>query len=409
MNSARNFHDPQAEEQASLYVLELLAPAERRDFEQALAGDAALRQLVRELQGNLDALVLAEPARSAPVQVWGRIAAEVKAAEAPVLGFPAWARAWGPRWLAAAACLALGALLHGWVTAPPKSGPSLTQAPTPSVGTGGTSETNNLVLPEPAPRTEIARTLNPIASTNTAMSAEVMRLRERVHVLAAQMSALNQVLTQQLALPDGVTRLHVYQLVGTNSPDLPLPEIQSLPETLAQLAAHQLATGQPLVPAGTNSSPNSPVPQAATNRMVATHEPTSATKLPNPVTPADPADPEVTSTNTVASTSTLQTASWSQPLGFVNPDTGGGAFLYTGALISNMSYVVWHQITDGTGAIRFWNVGTAAAAGGPTVIPVTTGANSSGAFLISIESTDTAKTVATPTGPIIAGPSGPKH
>jgi anti-sigma-K factor RskA len=76
-------------------VLELLPPAERRDFERRLAADPALRALVRELQGNVDALVLAEPAPPAPVQVWGRIAAEVKASEAPLLAFPEGVRASG--------------------------------------------------------------------------------------------------------------------------------------------------------------------------------------------------------------------------------------------------------------------------------------------------------------------------
>ena len=112
MDSALKIADPAAEEAASLYVLELLPPDERDGFERRLVADPALRGLVRELQGNVDAFALGEPERPAPLTVWGRIAAEVQAGEAPVIGFPAWARSWAPNALAAAACLACGAWLH---------------------------------------------------------------------------------------------------------------------------------------------------------------------------------------------------------------------------------------------------------------------------------------------------------
>ena len=65
MDSALKIADPAAEEAASLYVLELLPPEERDGFERRLVADPALRCLVRDLQGNLDAFALGEPERPA--------------------------------------------------------------------------------------------------------------------------------------------------------------------------------------------------------------------------------------------------------------------------------------------------------------------------------------------------------
>ncbi len=429
MNSARNLQDTPAGEQASLYVLELLPPAERRDFERNLAADPALRALVRELQGNVDALVLAEPAPPAPMRVWGRIAAEVKDSEAPLLAFPKGVRAWGLRTLAAAACLALGALLHLWLAAPakPEVDPGVVLGTDPSADLPILFVTNHIVIQEVAPFPATGELTNATVPANAMAQAEVVRLRQRVNLLASQVSALNQVLTQQLVLPDGVTRLHVFQLVGTNSPELPPPSLQSLPETLAQLA-----TGQLPAPANAGVAP-------VTNRQGAAHEPTVAATTPassSITAPATTTSPPGTETPSTASTSTLtapastasnlpltpiaatNSATWTaslqlnngQPLGFINPDTGIGAFvLSSGTPIFSSNYVVWQHVTDSTGVSFFYNVGNSVANLGTTVIPIHAWSNAPGAFIITAEPTETAGSVTVPTGPVVAMPPPGKN
>ncbi len=434
MNSARNLQDTPAGEQASLYVLELLPPAERRDFERKLAADPALRALVRELQGNVDALVLAEPAAPAPMRVWGRIAAEVKASEAPLLAFPRGVRAWGLRTLAAAACIALGAFLHQWLAAPakPEADPAVVLGTAPSADAPILFVTNHIVIQEVMPLPASGGLTNPPAPATAVAQAEVVRLRQRVNLLASQVSALNQVLTQQMVLPDGVTRLHVFQLVGTNSAELPPPSLQSLPETLAQLA-----TGQLPAPANTGVAP-------ATNRLATAHEPTVAATTPTSssitvpaTTPSTPntevasatttptpatSTPSTTSTsttstvaasatptNSVASTASLQLNN-GQPLGFINPDTGIGAFvLSSGTPIASANYVVWQHVTDSAGISFFYNVGNSVANLGTTVIPIHAWSNAPGAFFITTEPTETAGSITVPTGAVVAMPPPGKN
>ena len=62
------------QEDASLYVLDLLEGAEREAFEANLAQSADLQRQVRELQVNLEALALAAPPRIPRPQVWEAIA-----------------------------------------------------------------------------------------------------------------------------------------------------------------------------------------------------------------------------------------------------------------------------------------------------------------------------------------------
>ncbi len=54
------------QEQASLYVLGALPPAERAAFEAELSADESLRQLVRELQRGAEGIALAAPAAPLP-------------------------------------------------------------------------------------------------------------------------------------------------------------------------------------------------------------------------------------------------------------------------------------------------------------------------------------------------------
>ena len=110
---------PETGEALSLYVLDLLPVDERAALESQLAADPALRRELRELQGTLDGWVQSLPARPAPLHVWGRIAATVRSAEAPVfvtkhptMERRGWTWAWQA--LGAAACLTAGMGLHAW-------------------------------------------------------------------------------------------------------------------------------------------------------------------------------------------------------------------------------------------------------------------------------------------------------
>ena len=69
--------DERREEQAGLYVLEGLAPAERQDFEAALAGDAQLQSLVAGWRAVRDALAGAVPPASLPPHVKKRLLADL--------------------------------------------------------------------------------------------------------------------------------------------------------------------------------------------------------------------------------------------------------------------------------------------------------------------------------------------
>lgn len=61
--------EEQREEMASLYVLELLEPAERREFEETLRQDSDLQALVDDLRRTTAQLSLAAPPRQPPAQL----------------------------------------------------------------------------------------------------------------------------------------------------------------------------------------------------------------------------------------------------------------------------------------------------------------------------------------------------
>jgi anti-sigma-K factor RskA len=103
--------DERMEEQASLYVLGGLTPAETRTFEAALSRDAELRQLVAALQISRDALAGSLPQITPPLALKQKILAQIEAQEQvvplpvrreePSIGWTIWLP-----W-ALAACLAI--------------------------------------------------------------------------------------------------------------------------------------------------------------------------------------------------------------------------------------------------------------------------------------------------------------
>ncbi len=409
MDSALKIADPAAEEAASLYVLELLPPDERDGFERRLVADPALRGLVRELQGNVDAFALGESERPAPLAVWGRIAAEVQAGEAPVISFPAWARAWAPHALAAAACLACGAWLHsllapklsvGLVVEHADEPASAAHTPTPLAPTASTAVPSVAMTQAAIPAPVVA----PAAPIDTAAVAEAGRLRERVRLLASQVEALNQVLTQQEALPSGVTRLHVFRLVNTNATELPRTEgtLRSLPETLAQLATGQSALS------------TAPIDPSVAGRATEPTPDTTVTTAPT-TPPTQTADTALAGVATTSSNPATSTAGASlkdgRPIGFYDPDTGHGAIALPGnGDAKDQAFVVWAQTSGSDGVPVIKNVGSAPVADQPSVVSFASpNAKSSlpPSFFVTLEPIDGANASAAPTGPVVGAPPPP--
>ncbi len=401
MDSALKIADPAAEEAASLYVLELLPPEERDGFERRLVADPALRYLVRDLQGNLDAFALGEPERPAPLTVWGRIAAEVQASEAPVIGFPAWARSRAPHALAAAACLACGAWLHSMLAPKLAVGPVVALADE-AAPTAHTPPLVAAAASVPAPSATVipavisAPVVTPAAPTDIVALAEAGRLRERVRLLASQVEALDQVLTQQAALPSGVTRLHVFKLINTNATELPRTEgtLRSLPETLAHLASGQ-----------------SVLSTAPTDPSVASRaaEPTLDTAVTTTTTPPPPtADTALAGAATNSSGASLKDG---QSIGFYDPDTGNGAIALPGSGdAKDQAFVVWSQTRGPDGVPIIKNVGSAQVADQPSVVSFASPNARSApppSFFVTLEPVEGANASAAPTGPVVGAPPPP--
>jgi anti-sigma-K factor RskA len=104
--------DERHEELAALYALDLLEGAEKSEFETALARDAALQALVRELRESSTALAHATPGAQPPPALKKRLLAALEARGRPAAGDKMISF---PRWIpwAAAACFALLAAWSG--------------------------------------------------------------------------------------------------------------------------------------------------------------------------------------------------------------------------------------------------------------------------------------------------------
>ena len=103
--------DERMEEQAGLYVLGVLTPAESRAFEAALSRDSELQQLVDSLRISRDALAGSLPQVTPPPALKKKILTQIKAQE-KVIASPARTAERSEGWLpwlpwALAACLAM--------------------------------------------------------------------------------------------------------------------------------------------------------------------------------------------------------------------------------------------------------------------------------------------------------------
>jgi anti-sigma-K factor RskA len=103
--------DERMEEQASLYVLGVLTPAETRMFEAALSRDAELQQLVTALQISRDALAGSLPSVMPPPSLKQNLMAQIEASD-KIVPLPVRAEARAEGWMtwlpwALAACLSI--------------------------------------------------------------------------------------------------------------------------------------------------------------------------------------------------------------------------------------------------------------------------------------------------------------
>lgn len=257
---------PETEEALCLYVLDMLPEDERVAMEARLAAEPALRRSARELQDTLDGCVQSVPQRPAPLRVWGRIAATISSAEAPVFatdstqverpGSLGWNRnqGWGWQALGAAACFAAGIGLHAmWSSLRPDSAAArsaLVAGKTDSF----THRPDGSVIASPQPGSHGAEHVTASESTGTgksvtgsantlaasatdsghAASAAANRSQERA--LQTQVAVLTELLNRELGTPPGTARLQVVRLVGPGESAETTATTAIQPDTLAALA-----------------------------------------------------------------------------------------------------------------------------------------------------------------------------
>jgi len=267
-----------SEEQASLYVLNLLDIHDQQLFEAQLRRDADLRGVVRGLQAGLEAEVFADPAPPAPARIWGKILERTRMDGAQVLVFPKPLFRRVQQLSALAASLTLGAILHSWwltvrnpamtfarldshsgrggsvssvsgapgVDGNPEVSMIASTASKGGLGSSNVSESGSSIetvgtgrdvgLDETPTDTE-----HPLEAVNAA-------LQGKVRALNAQLAELTQSLNQATVIPSGVSRIHVFSL-GQQEPPTGMPSqltegpgrTNSLAESLARMAGERMA------------------------------------------------------------------------------------------------------------------------------------------------------------------------
>ncbi len=255
-----------AEEQASLYVLDLMDTKERRSCERRLNSDADLRRCVHGLRAALEAEVFIDPAPSAPSRVWGKILERTRKDGARLLPFPKAIRRWIPQVAAMAACLALGAFLHvlwsrGGGSGLPGSrlardlgaqGTRPVRGGATGASVAGFAEASPTTSPLPQ-RSEVVVDEAPGSQSSTAEVVEGLEARNaalqgKIRGLTVQVAELGQQVQQLSLIPSGVSRIHVFTLgLPTVPPSTSLATVDapnrtnSLAESLARLAGERMA------------------------------------------------------------------------------------------------------------------------------------------------------------------------
>lgn len=388
--------DDVSEEQASLYVLDLLEARERRFFERRLHRDADLRRRVHGLQAALEAEVFTDPAPSAPSRIWGKILERTRSDGFRWLAFPVTFRHPVPQLAAMAACLVLGAFLHVlWSrgVGPFVHGPGLAHdrvgqgvrlargsgAGTSAVGgTEGSTSVGPLVQ-----RPEVSADEAPGPGSMGAVGTEAVQrlearnaaLQGRVRGLSAQVAELGQQVQQLSLIPSGVSRIHVFPLgLPALPPTTPLPSVDgpartnSLAESLARLAGERMAAA--LYPPSNGGPGQDPTTRSSSASQTGAGVPAGTEAVGKvALVPAQPVSPEPANPSTAGpSTASLpgaamlitadssaarqvpggaNPASAMAPIVFSAPDLGVHALAVPTAPAGGQ-YQLWSRAADGT-------------------------------------------------------------
>ena len=386
-----------SEEQASLYVLNLLDAHDQQLFEAQLRRDADLRGVVRGLQAVLETEVFDDPAPPAPARIWGKILERTRMDGAQVLAFPKPMFRRVQHLSALAASLTLGAILHSWWLT--VRHPSMTVAGLDSQsgrggsvasasgapGVGGNQEVSLMAstasksglgsgnVSEGSSSSIAAVGIGhgagldaPPTDSEHPLEAVNAALQGKVRALNAQLAELTQSLNQATVIPSGVSRIHVFSL-GQQEPPTGIPSnlmdgsarTNSLTEALARMAGERMAVAL-------NTAPSSALTMDGATRFgspnVASTSGQGGVDSVGKVAlvPAQPVPVEVSTSGLpnlmtslasdpiLASRSLARSASAGlTPIVFSAPDTG----LYAVAVPSappTGQYQLWSRASDGT-------------------------------------------------------------
>ena len=372
-----------SEEQASLYVLNLLDTDDRRLFEAQLRCDTNLRGIVQRLQAGLETEVFAETAPPASPRIWAKILERTRMDGAQVLMFPRSFSRWAQRLSAAAACLVLGATLHSWwlTTRYPVLGvaghPGLrfsTRSVSVAPAVDVHQETVSMAVAT-IPKADRPSTNGSVLGGNAGvmnsysehpLEAANAVLQGKIRALNSQLADLTQSLNQAMIIPSGVSRLYVFSLgqqepptgIPSNLVDAPGPT-NSLAESLARMAGERMAlalnssAGSGLASVGASRSVSSIV---AGNPVSSEVEPVGKVALvpaqPVPVETATLGLPNLTASTVADPISASRSAARSNsagisPIVFSAPDSG----LYAVAVPTappTGQFQLWIRAVDGT-------------------------------------------------------------
>jgi anti-sigma-K factor RskA len=391
MNDSTHRATAASEEQASLYVLNLLDANDRQHFEAQLRRDADLRGMVQRFQAGLEFEVFAETPPPAPARIWAKILERTRMDGAQVLVFPRPLYRWVQRMSAVAACLAVGALLHSWWLTTRHSsvgwfGHSGPQSSTRSGAAAPASDPHQqtvsgvvATVPKAARLSTNDLGIASNAGPNTWTNAEAMNsdsehpleaanalLQGKIRALNAQLADLTHSLNQAMVIPSGVSRLHVFSL-GQQEPPTGIPHnlsdgfgrTNSLAESLARMAGERMAlvlsssAGSGLASDGVGryESPNlagtpgasevEPVGKVALVPAQPAPVETATSGLPN-LTASAVADPIFASRSVARSIS-----AGVSPIVFSAPDAGLYAVAVPTAPTAGQ-YQLWSRAADGT-------------------------------------------------------------
>ena len=372
-----------SEEQASLYVLNLLDADDRQLFEVQLRRDTDLRGMVQRFQAGLETEVFAETAPPAPARIWAKILERTRMDGAQVLMFPRPFHRWAQRLSAAAACLILGAILHSWwlTTRYPPMGVagypgvrSSTRMVSAATAVEAHQEPVSMAVAT-VPKADRPSTNGSGIGSNAGdthsdsehpLEAANAVLQGKIRALNSQLADLTQSLNQAMIIPSGVSRLYVFLLgqqelttgIPSNFMDAP-GQTNSLAESLARMAGERMAlalnssAGSGLALDGASRSVSSIV---AGNPVSSEVEPVGKVALmpaqPVPVETATSGLPNLTASTVADPISASRSAARSNsagisPIVFSAPDSG----LYAVAVPTappTGQYQLWIRAVDGT-------------------------------------------------------------